>query len=258
MEIIKKYEPWLTFWVSEKDNGQVDAINKGLQHATGDWANWLNSDDMLLPGALEKIGLATSTLHDTVHALIFSCRIISSDGQEIKEVWSPRAPRGVASFFSGKGYPVIPQPSTFIRRNHLLPDESSHYVMDWTLYIRMEDASPGCFREVEGEIASFREHENAKTSTAPTEFSREARRFIEIFPFRYSRDRTAAKVYLKRVKALEAVSEALCLESSEGLVKFAKIALASPSCLTQRFYWGGVKRKLLNVPKTTKGGNNNE
>ena len=56
VEIIKKYEKWITYWVSEKDEGQSDAINKGLQVATGDIFNWLNSDDLLAPNALWTIG----------------------------------------------------------------------------------------------------------------------------------------------------------------------------------------------------------
>jgi glycosyltransferase involved in cell wall biosynthesis len=53
VEIIKKYEPWLSYWVSEPDQGQVDAINKGLQRVTGQWFNWINGDDILLSGSLK-------------------------------------------------------------------------------------------------------------------------------------------------------------------------------------------------------------
>lgn len=55
VEIIKKYEPWLTHWVSEPDRGQSHAINKGFAKCTGDIFNWLCSDDILLDSALEKV-----------------------------------------------------------------------------------------------------------------------------------------------------------------------------------------------------------
>src|SRR5437870_5518796 len=52
VEIIKEYEKHLSYRVSEKDNGQSHAINKGFRKATGEILMWLNSDDLLMPGAL--------------------------------------------------------------------------------------------------------------------------------------------------------------------------------------------------------------
>ena len=52
VEIIKKYKDKITWWCSEKDKGQSDAINKGFKRATGDIVCWINSDDVLLKGAL--------------------------------------------------------------------------------------------------------------------------------------------------------------------------------------------------------------
>jgi glycosyltransferase involved in cell wall biosynthesis len=54
-DIIRQYSDRLTYWVSEKDRGQSHAINKGLSRCTGDIFNWINSDDVLLPGALWKV-----------------------------------------------------------------------------------------------------------------------------------------------------------------------------------------------------------
>ncbi|MEQ9219058.1 MAG: glycosyltransferase family 2 protein [Cyclobacteriaceae bacterium] len=55
VNILKKYDKQLAWWVSEPDRGQADAINKGLAKATGDIFNWINSDDYLEPGALQVI-----------------------------------------------------------------------------------------------------------------------------------------------------------------------------------------------------------
>lgn len=62
LDIIKKYEPWLSYWVSEPDKGPVDAIKKGFARATGEWFNWLNSDDFLLPGALHTLARISGTV----------------------------------------------------------------------------------------------------------------------------------------------------------------------------------------------------
>jgi Glycosyltransferases involved in cell wall biogenesis len=58
VEIIKKYEPWLTYWVSEKDNGQSHALNKGFRKATGDLIGWQNSDDYYGVSAFAPVALA--------------------------------------------------------------------------------------------------------------------------------------------------------------------------------------------------------
>lgn len=55
VEIIKRYEKKITYWVSEKDKGQSDALRKGFARATGEILCWLNSDDVFFPGALKKV-----------------------------------------------------------------------------------------------------------------------------------------------------------------------------------------------------------
>jgi glycosyltransferase involved in cell wall biosynthesis len=60
LDIIRKYDPWLTHWVSEPDHGQAHAINKGLAMCRGDLFGWINSDDGLLPGALASLAAAFS------------------------------------------------------------------------------------------------------------------------------------------------------------------------------------------------------
>src|SRR3990172_5636730 len=56
VDVIKQYEPYIAWWVSEKDRGQAHGINKGFAKCTGEIVNWLSSDDLLMPGALDIVG----------------------------------------------------------------------------------------------------------------------------------------------------------------------------------------------------------
>jgi glycosyltransferase involved in cell wall biosynthesis len=70
-------------WVSERDDGQIDAINKGLRGATGDIVAWVNSDDVLLPGALARVA-AAFTAHPEVEWVHGRCRIIDEHDRTIR------------------------------------------------------------------------------------------------------------------------------------------------------------------------------
>jgi glycosyltransferase involved in cell wall biosynthesis len=82
LDILRKYEGRLT-WVSEPDGGQVDAINKGLRRVRGDIVGWLNSDDVLLPGALARVvaAFADHPRREWVHG---RCEIIDADDRVIR------------------------------------------------------------------------------------------------------------------------------------------------------------------------------
>ena len=73
VDIIKKYEKYLTFWCSEKDKGQSDAINKGFEHGTGEIYAYLNSDDLFLPGTLQYIAEAfkSNKNYDLIYGSIY-------------------------------------------------------------------------------------------------------------------------------------------------------------------------------------------
>ena len=86
VEVIKKYEKHINWWVSEKDRGQPHALNKGFERATGDVYGFINSDDCLLPGALDYVGkqfAADAGLQWLVGWVMF----VEPDDQNFPQVW---------------------------------------------------------------------------------------------------------------------------------------------------------------------------
>ena len=176
IEIIKKYEEHLTYWVSEKDNGQANAINKGLKFCTGKFFNWLNSDDYLEPGALEKIAIAFAD--EQVQIIAGKVRTFSITDEQI-----------IANqHFSAKGLmcwdPGVKfvQPGVWMRRELIAQcggiDEQFHFAFDWDLYIRYLYCFPNV-KELDELLVHFRLHENSKTQLLRERFTIEEQKIIE-------------------------------------------------------------------------------
>jgi glycosyltransferase involved in cell wall biosynthesis len=85
VEIIRKYEKYLTYWVSEKDDGQADAINKGFKMATGELVGWQNSDDLYLPGALKRVSDEFEK-HRSSDVFFGNIYLINKDDKIIKDM----------------------------------------------------------------------------------------------------------------------------------------------------------------------------
>src|SRR5678816_3341009 len=89
VEILRRYEPFLQGWVSERDKGQSDAINKGFARCTGEVVNWLCSDDILLPGALLHVGQAFVERRD-IDVVAAAATYHFDDGSEPDFVRGPK------------------------------------------------------------------------------------------------------------------------------------------------------------------------
>ena len=134
INIIKKYEKYIDFWVSEKDGGQSSAINKGFSRATGDFVSWINSDDMLEPGILSKI---STYFEKNDVGLIFGKSISFGDGVAEKTSacdFDELCAKTLACV-------AFPQPASFFRRKVLeeqgFLDESLHFGMDYDFFVRI-------------------------------------------------------------------------------------------------------------------------
>lgn len=172
VDIIRRYEPWLTQWVSEPDRGQSHAINKGLEQGTGEIFAWLNSDDILLPDALWRVAAAYQTRPDAA-AWAGTCHLIRADGRIIKsEVPRGLSRDGLADWFYG-GF--FFQPSCFFSARAWQAidgvDESLNFAMDVDLAIRL--AEQGEYVKLPDALSAAIIHDEAKTQALRPEMHAE-------------------------------------------------------------------------------------
>lgn len=163
VSIIKKYEKSISYWVTEPDNGQSHAINKGLEKCTGEIFNWLNSDDWYMPGALFEV--ANAFINN------IAAQYVSGYEKHIEQ-------NGMVTLYTGTFLKTsieetielceVSQPSTFFRLNAIRKvhgvSEDLHYIMDGEMWIKLlliygQDH----FVKLDKALVNFRLHTNSKT-----------------------------------------------------------------------------------------------
>lgn len=172
--IIEKYAERLAWWVSEKDSGQAEAINKGLARSKGEIVAWLNSDDIYLPGT---VAAAVRALQEHPEAALVYGDMLAVDenGQVINRL--RYRPLNLTDLLC---FQIIGQPAVFMRREALARagplDPSYHCLLDHHLWIRM--AAQGPIVHVPQIWAAARYHAAAKNRARAGEFGREAFRIL--------------------------------------------------------------------------------
>lgn len=160
--IIKKYQDKINFWVSEKDAGQTQAINKGFKLATGDYVNWINSDDMLPPGALHI--LADTIQDNSGYDFYFGDYLAINEKDELLYL-RKSAPFSKRSLLWGRQ--LSSQPAVFFRRQLLEEygylNEKQQFCMDTEFWIRASE-NGATFRQIKHILGITRTHEDAKTT----------------------------------------------------------------------------------------------
>ncbi len=174
-EIIKKYAHRLTGWVSEKDKGQADAINKGLRLAQGDIVAWINSDDFYMPGAIAR-AMQIFEQHPEAGLVYGNVVSVDADGkafnlQKFKSF----------TLLDLMAFRIISQPAVFMRRSVLekagLLHPDFHYLLDHHLWLRMAQLAPIIF--IPETLAAARYHAEAKNLAQAVNFGRDAFRIVD-------------------------------------------------------------------------------
>lgn len=177
VDIIRKYEHQLAYWVSEEDRGQAHAISKGWKRAKGEIIAYLNSDDTyVVPDAVSRAvdALQANPSWGMVYG---DCGVIDEASALIG--YRPTIPFDMKGLLRLCYY--ISQPATFFRRSSVEAgggiDETLYYVMDYDLYLRVGlTYQAGC---LPGEhLANYRVHRDAKSASLGVRYVRETEKVI--------------------------------------------------------------------------------
>lgn len=215
VEIIRKYEPWLTNWVSEPDRGQAHAINKGWEGAQGEILHWLNSDDFLLPEAIPAV-VKEFAVDENVQIVSGICSITDFNGLE----FTTKLPRDFDLEFFLKGGETPGQPAVFLRSSLARTvgrlNETLDYTLDWEYWLRISQMFPDIqVRKLQQPLAVWYQWEDCKSvAQRAKSYKERARTLDRIFadptlPPRIQRLRRSAYslIFAKQALALAQINE---------------------------------------------------
>jgi glycosyltransferase involved in cell wall biosynthesis len=181
LDIIRKYEPWLAYWVSEPDGGQYDAINKGFAIPSGEIMAWLNSDDMYVLNSFWSVGSIFATLGGSVQ-WITGVPAVWDENDALCGVYNLRTYDRSwirLGFCEGRTLDFIQQESTFWSRDLWLlaggfVDANMQLAADFDLWRRF--ACHADLYSVTMLLGGFRLHNQQKTALHPHRYYEEVDR----------------------------------------------------------------------------------
>ncbi len=171
VDIIRKYEPFISYWISEPDRGQSDAINKGWAVANGNLLHYLNSDDLLLPNAVAMV--AQNFVEENADAVSGVCSVRD---EQLSEELRVKVPRDfdIKHFLMGLESPG--QPAVFLTKDIVSRvgemDNDLHYTMDRDYWTRISLVCPDIrASKLEQRLAIFRWRDDCKSAQGATAIS---------------------------------------------------------------------------------------
>jgi len=249
VEIIRKYEDRLAYWVSERDKGQADALNKGLRIAKGDIIGWLNSDDLYEPGALSLVARYFAN-HPEAYLVYGNITFVDEDGTPIRQV-RPNYSR--EKFVQWWRYANVGVPScaAFYRREVFDRaggfDSSLHYVLDYEFYLRAGEFYD--FYYLPELNSYFRIHPTSKTGTESSPFAREIIQIVK----NYWSKRDPLKARLLLLSAWRSYWRAVLNDILSGagsgspltLLRYLWAIVLHPSLVLQPWFWKARLQRTL-------------
>ncbi len=163
VQIIRRYERWLTFWSSEPDAGQSDAVNRGFARTTGEVLGWLNSDDYFAPGALGVAAAALVSASPDVGAVVGVGSKVDDRGRVFHSPLPPVVTHeSLLDWCSGMNFM---QPACFFTRDAWVSAGPLRvdldYCMDLALWLRMAERHR--FLVIGDTLAFVHTHDDAKS-----------------------------------------------------------------------------------------------
>lgn len=234
--VIRKYESRLSYWVSEKDRGQVHALNKGIERATGDLFAFINSDDVFLPGAF-KVVIDYFEEHPECE-WICGDTIMFGEGFPTEYIRA-RVPKSSAQALSW-AY-TAPQPGMFWKRKLIAGgfDEKWPYDFDHDMYVRLLLAGHRC-EYLPVPLAAYRLHAASKTVAEGDRQTAEFERSAEVYESRLrgaDRRWCRATRYLRRSYAASSAGN-----RREGARWLLRALATHPEGIAARPFWGTFRR----------------
>jgi glycosyltransferase involved in cell wall biosynthesis len=235
-EIIRKYEDWLAYWISEKDHGQAEAINKGFHRATGEIVAWINSDDLYYTCEVVSQAVKVMTAKPELGMVYGNGVMVNGEGYLLD--WHPYRQYSLDDLLA---FNVLLQPAVFMRPKALAQAgylrQESHLILDHELWVRIAAAYP--IQHVDEFWAVERTHEDAKTIAMSAQFVEEAFNFVDGLRSEPQFDEVLAQ-YDEKIRAgLHVFSARRLIDSGEpkaALKHFKKAWAIEPKAVLRVWY----------------------
>ena len=230
INIIEKYEDKISYWISEKDNGQADAINKGIKLSSGEIFNWINSDDLLTKNSL--LIIAEEYINNPDLKVIAGSCISFRDKLPTKHKYN-KQDLSFEGLITEKSNFQQPSQWLNIKKYEVKINSLYHYSFDWDLILNL-NIKDHEIKYIANPLSYFRDQPQSKTNNFDLKFKEEKLSIVKAYYknntqnfwtiFRYH---FFLNAYVKTSKSLNNNSSLLILLLKNPMLIFSRFYLGS-------------------------------